>query len=182
MDALQNVGVFLVDTLFTLYIGAVLIRFLLALARANFYNPLSQFLVKITNPVLAPLRRLIPPLGKLDTAAVVLALGLMILKVFLLVGIQGDSVNFVTVIVFSVVELLRMVINIYIFALIIQAVLSWVGNSYGNPLADLLNSMTDPILRPIRRVVPTIGMVDLSPMVAILLLYVVLIVLRSIGL
>lgn len=182
MDALQNVGVFLVDTLFTLYIGAILIRFLLALARANFYNPLSQFLVKITNPVLAPLRRLIPPLGKLDTAAVVLALGLMILKVFLLVGIQGDSVNFVTVIVFSVVELLRMVINIYIFALIIQAVLSWVGNSYGNPLADLLNSMTDPLLRPIRRVVPTIGMVDLSPMVAILLLYVVLIVLRSIGL
>lgn len=182
MDALQNVGVFLVDTLFTLYIGAVLIRFLLALARANFYNPLSQFLVKITNPVLAPLRRLIPPLGKLDTAAVVLALGLMILKVFLLVGIQGDSVNFVTVVVFSVVELLRMVINIYIFALIIQAVLSWVGNSYGNPLADLLNSMTDPILRPIRSVVPTIGMVDLSPMVAILLLYVVLIVLRSIGL
>lgn len=182
MQALQNVGVFLVETLFSLYIGAVLIRFLLAWSRANFYNPLSQFLVKITNPVLVPLRRMIPAMGKLDTAAIVLALGLMIIKVFLLVGMQGSSVGVPVVLTYSIVELLRMVIHIYIFALIIQAVLSWVGNSYGNPLADILNSLTDPILRPIRNIVPTIGMVDLSPMVAILLLYVVLIVLQSFGL
>ncbi|MEZ5453845.1 MAG: YggT family protein [Thiothrix sp.] len=182
MQALQNVGVFLVETLFSLYIGAVLIRFLLAWSRANFYNPLSQFLVKITNPVLVPLRRMIPAMGKLDTAAIVLALGLMIIKVFLLVGMQGSSVGVPVALAYSIVELLRMVIHIYIFALIIQAVLSWVGNSYGNPLADILNSLTDPILRPIRNIVPTIGMVDLSPMVAILLLYVVLIVLQSFGL
>ncbi|EIJ35347.1 YggT family protein [Thiothrix nivea] len=182
MQALQNVGVFLVETLFSLYIGAVLIRFLLAWSRANFYNPLSQFLVKITNPVLVPLRRMIPAMGKLDTAAIVLALGLMIIKAFLLVGMQGSSVGVPVVLAYSIVELLRMVIHIYIFALIIQAVLSWVGNSYGNPLADILNSLTDPILRPIRNIVPTIGMVDLSPMVAILLLYVVLIVLQSFGL
>ncbi len=182
MEALQNVGVFLVDTLFSLYIGAVLIRFLLALARANFYNPLSQFLVKITNPVLVPMRRFIPAIGKLDTAAVVLALGLMIAKVFLLLGMQGGSADIVSVLAYSVIELLRTVIHIYIFAMIIQAVLSWVGNSYGNPMADILYSLTDPILRPIRNIVPTIGMVDLSPMVAILLLYVVLIVLQSVGL
>lgn len=182
MDALQNVGIFLVDTLFSLYIGAVLIRFLLASSRANFYNPLSQFLVKITNPVLVPMRRFIPAIGKLDTAAVVLALGLMVIKVLLLVSMQGSGVDLGTVAVFSVIELLRTVIHIYIFALIIQAVLSWVGNSYGNPLADILHSLTDPLLRPIRNVVPTIGMVDLSPMVAILLLYVVLIILRSFGL
>jgi YggT family protein len=80
------------------------------------------------------------------------------------------------------VDLLRTVIQIYIFALIIQAVLSWVGNSYGNPMADVLNSLTDPLLRPIRKVVPTIGMVDMSPMAAMLLLYIVLIVLQSVGL
>lgn len=182
MQALQNVGVFLVETLFSLYIGAILIRFLLAWSRANFYNPLSQFLVKITNPVLAPLRRLIPAIGKLDTAAIVLALGLMVIKVFLLLGLQGSGANPPVVLIYSVVELLKMVINIYIFALIIQAVLSWVGNSYGNPMADILNSLTDPILRPIRNIVPTIGMIDLSPMVAILLLYVVLILLQSFGL
>ncbi|QTR45410.1 YggT family protein [Thiothrix litoralis] len=182
MEALQNVGVFLVQTLFSLYIGAVLIRFLLALSRANFYNPLSQFLVKITNPVLVPLRRLIPAIGKLDTAAIVLALGLKVIQVLLLVALQGSDASLPVVLVYAVVDLLRTVINIYIFALIIQAVLSWVGNSYGNPLADVLHSLTDPLLRPIRNVVPTIGMVDLSPMVAILLLYVVLIVLQSIGL
>ncbi len=182
MNALQNVGLFLVDTLFSAYIGAVLIRFLLASVRANFYNPLSQFLVKITNPVLVPLRRMIPAIGKVDTAAIVLALGLTIVKVFLMVGIKGIGVDFISVFVYAVLELVRNIIHIYIFAMIVQAVMSWVGNSYGNPLADLLYSLTDPLLRPIRNVIPPIGMVDLSPMIAILLLYVVLIVFQSYGL
>lgn len=182
MDALQNVGVFLVEILFSLYIGAVLIRFLLALSRANFYNPLSQFLVKITNPLLVPLRRMIPAMGKLDTAAIVLALGLKVVQTFLLVALQGSDASLPVVLVYAVVDLLRTVINIYIYALIVQAVLSWVGNSHGNPLADILHSLTDPLLRPVRKLVPTIGMVDLSPMVTILLLYIVLIVLQSVGL
>ncbi len=179
MEALQNVGIFLVQTLFSFYIGAVLIRFLLALSRANFYNPLSQFLVKITNPVLVPLRRMIPAVGKLDTAAIVLALGLTLLKFFLLdlLGLQLDNI-----VIISIADLLHTVVNIYIFALIIQAVLSWVGNSHDNPLADILNSLTEPLLRPIRQFVPVIGMVDLAPMAAILLLYIVLIVLQSFGL
>ena len=73
MNALQNVSVFLIETLFSMYISAVILRFLLALVRANFYNPISQFIVKITNPLLVPLRRIIPPVGKIDSAAVVLA-------------------------------------------------------------------------------------------------------------
>lgn len=182
MDALQNVGIFLVETLFSLYIGAILIRFLLAVSRANFYNPLSQFLVKITNPVLVPLRRIVPPIGKLDTAAIVLALGLKIIQTFLLVALQSSEASLPAVFVYAIVDLMRTVINIYIFALIIQAVLSWVGNSYGNPMADILNSLTEPLLRPIRQFVPTIGMVDMSSMVALLLLYILLIVLRSVGL
>ncbi|MFN3785366.1 MAG: YggT family protein [Thiothrix sp.] len=182
MQALQNVGLFLVETLFSLYIGAVLIRFLLAWSRANFYNPLSQTLVKITNPVLVPLRRMIPPVGKLDTAAVVLALGLMIIKTLLLLGIKGVGVNLPAVILYSLVEILRTAIWIYIIALLIQAVMSWVGDTYGNPLADILNSLTAPLLRPLRGIVPTVGILDLSPLAAILLLNIVLIVLNSVGL
>ncbi|MDX9989216.1 YggT family protein [Thiothrix unzii] len=182
MSALQNVGIFLVDTLFSLYIGAVLLRLLLALARANFYNPLSQFLVKITNPVLVPMRRMIPAMGKVDTAAVVLAVGLTVIKVLLLLGLKGGGADLFGIVVFSVLEVIRTVIHIYIFALVVQAVLSWVGNTYGNPLADLLNSLTEPLLRRIRGFVPVIGMVDLAPMVAILLLYVVLIIFQSYGL
>ena len=182
MSALQNVGIFLVDTLFSLYIGAVLLRLLLALARANFYNPLSQFLVKITNPILVPMRRMIPAMGKVDTAAVVLAVGLTVIKVLLLLGLKGGGADLFGIVVFSVLEVIRTVIHIYIFALVVQAVLSWVGNTYGNPLADLLNSLTEPLLRRIRGFVPVIGMVDLAPMVAILLLYVVLIIFQSYGL
>ncbi|WP_287600378.1 YggT family protein [Thiothrix sp.] len=182
MSALQNVGIFLVDTLFSLYIGAVLLRLLLALARANFYNPLSQFLVKITNPVLVPMRRMIPAMGKVDTAAVVLAVGLTVIKVLLLLGLKGGGADLFGIVVFSVLEVIRTVIHIYIFALVVQAVLSWVGNTYGNPLADLLNSLTEPLLRRIRGFVPVMGMVDLAPMVAILLLYVVLIIFQSYGL
>lgn len=182
MQALQNVGLFLVETLFSLYIGAVLIRLLLAWSRANFYNPLSQALVKITNPVLVPLRRMIPAIGKLDTAAVVLALSLMIIKVLLLLALKGSDVNLLLVVLYSAVELLRTVVWIYIVAMIIQAVMSWVGNAYGNPLADILHSLTEPLLRPLRNVIPTLGMIDLSPLVAILLLNIVLIVLNSLGL
>lgn len=182
MNALQNVGLFLVESLFSLYIGAVLLRFLLAWARANFYNPLSQFLVKVTNPVLVPLRRMIPAVGKVDTAAIVLALGLTIVKVLLLVVIAGVSAGFLTIVLSAISDLLRAAIWIYIFALIVQAVMSWTGNLYGNPLADLLSSLTEPLLRPIRQLLPNVGMVDLSPMVAVLLLNVVLIILQSFGL
>nr|HPQ96586.1 YggT family protein [Thiolinea sp.] len=84
METLQLIAIFLVSTLFSLYIGAVLIRFLLAWSRADFYNPLSQFLVRITNPVLVPLRRIIPAAGKLDTASLVLAVGLQFIGSLLL--------------------------------------------------------------------------------------------------
>lgn len=182
MEALQNVGIFLVEVLFSFYIGAILIRFLLALSRANFYNPLSQSLVKITNPALVPLRRIIPAIGKLDTAAIVLALGLKIIQTLLLVALQGSEANLPVVFVYAVIDLLRTVIYIYIVALLIQAVLSWVGNSQGNPLADILHSLTEPLLRPVRQFVPVVGMMDFAPLVAMLLLYIVLIVLQSFGL
>ncbi len=182
MNALQNVGLFLVESLFSLYIGAVLLRFLLAWVRANFYNPLSQFLVKVTNPVLVPLRRMIPAMGKIDTAAIVLALGLTVLKIFLLVAIAGVSAGFFTILLSAISDLLRATVWIYIFALIVQAIMSWTGSAYGNPLADLLASLTDPLLRPIQRVLPNLGMVDLSPLVALLGLNVVLILLQSFGL
>lgn len=182
MLALQNIGIFLVEVLFSFYIGAILIRFLLALSRANFYNPLSQSLVKITNPVLVPLRRIIPPLGKLDTAAMVLALGLKMIQTLLLVALQGSEASLPVVLVYAIIDLLRTVIYIYIIALLVQAVLSWVGNHQGNPLADILHSLTEPLLRPVRQFVPVVGMMDFAPMVAMLLLYIVLIVLQSFGL
>ncbi len=175
----QNIAVFLISTLFSLYIGAVLLRFLLALVRADFYNPLSQFLVKITNPVLVPLRRFIPPVGKIDSASLVLAFTLKLIAATLLMSIQGLDAGVGGLLLAVLADLIRTVVWIFMVALIVQVIMSWVGNSYGNPMGSLLDSLTAPILDPIRKFVPLIGMIDLSPLVAILLLQVVLIALAG---
>lgn len=181
MSILQNIGIFLVDTAFTLYIYAVILRFVLAMSRADFYNPISQTIVTITNPVLIPLRRMIPAMGKIDTAAVVLALALIFTKRLLILLMQGTSVSFIGLVFYAIIELLRTVIWLYIIAIILQAVMSWFGNSYGNPFASILNSLVEPVLRPIRNVVPNIGMIDISPMIAILGLNILLIILDGLA-
>lgn len=175
-----QIAVFLVDVLFSLYIGAVVIRLLLGFARADFHNPLSQFLVKITNPVLVPLRRFIPAVGKIDSAAVVLALVLTFIKTSLLLLLTTGRAHFPASLFYAVGDLLTTIIWVYIIALILQAIMSWVGSAHGNPVAPLVNSLTAPIVRPIRKVVPLIGMMDLSPMVAILLLNILLIIVNNI--
>ncbi len=180
----MSVGVeiasFLIEAIFTLYIAAVLLRLLLGFARASFNNPLSQFLVKITNPILVPMRRFIPSIGSIDTSAIVLALALTFVKVSLLLLAQTHSVQFPASIIIAVGELIKSIIWIYIVALILQAVISWVGNTQGNPIIPLINSLTAPILRPIRKIVPLVGMMDLSPLVAILGLNILLIIVNNI--
>jgi len=179
LNVLQQIGTLLIETLFSLYIGAVLIRMLLGYAGANFYNPLSQFLVKVTNPVLVPLRRIIPSIGKLDTSAIVLALGLTVIKIVLLSLVVLGNVNIISILFVSLIDLIKVVIWIYIISLLIQAVMSWVGSAHGNHVAPLVQSLTTPILRPIRRFVPNIGALDLSPLVAILILNILLIIVES---
>jgi YggT family protein len=177
---LQQIGAFLIETLFSLYIGAVVLRMLLGYAGANFYNPLSQFLVKVTNPVLVPLRRIIPSIGKIDTAAIVLALGLTFIKILTLSLIVFGSVNIVGVFFTAIIDVMKVIIWVYIISLLIQAVMSWIGSAHGNPVAPLIQSLTSPILRPIRRRIPDVGALDLSPLVAILILNILLILIDSI--
>ena len=174
-----QIATFLIETVFSLYIGAVLVRLLLGYSGASFHNPFSQFLVKITNPVLVPMRRFIPSIGSLDTAAVVLAYILILVKVSLLLLVSSGSIHFPASVIYSIGELLKSVIWIYIIALIIQAVTSWIGNTQGNPISPLVNSLTNPILRPIRKVVPIIGMMDLSPLVAIIGLNILLMIVNN---
>ena len=180
MSVIQQIGLFLVETLLSLYISAIVIRFLLGYARADFYNPLSQFLVKITNPVLVPVRRFIPSFGKLDTSAVAVALVLMIIKTALVTGIVGASLNVVTLLWLSVGELIRSVIWVYIIALILMAVISWIGSSQGNPVSPLVNSLVSPLVTPVRRRMPPVGMLDLSPMVVMIGLYILLIIVNGV--
>ena len=168
--------VFLVDVIFSLYIAAVVIRLLLGFARADFRNPMSQFLVKITNPVLVPLRRFLPSFGSIDSSAVFLAFVLTTVKVGLILLIKTGSLHFPELLIYALGDLVKLIIYVYLFSLIIQAITSWIGNAQGNPISPLLNSLTAPILRPIRKVVPLIGMMDLSPLVAILGLNILLMI------
>lgn len=159
---------FLVSTLFSLYILAVMLRLLLASARADFYNPVSQFLVRITNPLVVPLRRMIPAIGRLDTATVVLLLALQALSVILSFLIRGATLQWPAIILLSVAELVGLVFNIYIFAILIQAILSWVNPGTYNPVTSLLYSLTEPVLGPVRRMIPPISGIDLSPLFALI--------------
>jgi YggT family protein len=176
----QELGGFLISTLFSIYILLVMLRMLFALVHADFYNPLSQAIVKLTNPPLVPLRRVLPGIGKVDTAALVLLLALQMLEVALLALLIGQQLGFVALLYIAVVKLVRLLIYVFIGAIIIQAILSWVSpGNYGNPVVGLLESLTAPLLRPLRRVIPPAGMLDLSPLVALIGLYMLLIVFNN---
>ncbi len=182
MNVLSNVGYFLIDNLFTLYVALFMLRLLLGLSKADFYNPLSQFIVTATNPLLRPLRKILPPIGRVDTASIAIMLLLTIIQYGLLLALRGQAANIFALIPFAVVKLIEMLIYVYIIALLIQAVISWVNPgaySMQNPMASLLDSLTRPLLTPLRKIVPQIGMLDLSPLVAILGLNVLLIVVHS---
>lgn len=164
---------FLISTLISLYILAVMLRFLFQLTRADFYNPLTQFVVKITGPALRPLRRIIPGWGGIDIAALILMLLLQILSVWLVFWLSGGSIGPFNLFIVAVAQLVDLAFNVFIFAILIQAILSWITPGTYNPVTSVLFSLTEPVLRPVRRLVPPISGFDLSPLVALLGLQVV---------
>ncbi len=173
---------FVLTTLFQLYIAVMLIRFLLQYARADFYNPLSQFVVKVTTPLVRPVRRIIPGLAGLDLATLLIAYLLTVLQIAL-VGthisqyqipglIDGQSLLPLTIALVALVDIIALSIGIFIVAIIIQAISSWINPGSYNPILGLLHSLTEPMLRPARRLLPPIGGLDLSPLLVLLALQV----------
>lgn len=157
---------FVVQVAFGFYILVVVLRILLQVLRADFYNPLSQFVVRLTTPVLRPLRRVIPGLMGLDVASILLAWVLTAVELALLAAILGAGVNLLAPFAWAVPELLALVLNIFLFAVIAQALLSWVSPDPYSPAAIVLRDLTRPVLQPLRRVIPPMGGFDLSPMAA----------------
>jgi len=168
---LLNPIIFLVETLFGLYILAVMLRLMLQIVRADFYNPFSQFLVKITTPVLRPLRKLIPGWGGIDIASVVLLLIIQCLAIIIMTLLHGgglESFSIAGLLMATVTKLVSLLMYIYFFCLIILAVLSWISAGTYNPVTALMSSITEPLLRPIRNILPRAGIFDFSVFVAIL--------------
>ncbi len=166
----SSAGTFLLDVIFGLYIGAVMLRLFLQWARADFYNPLSQAIVKLTNPVLRPLRRYLPAVGRIDTASVVAILALQMLVVWLKIALVGASAGVGAIAVFALAELVSKAIYIFMFAIFVQVVASWVAPGSYNPALSLIDAITEPLLKPLRAVLPPLGGLDLTPMLALIAL------------
>ena len=161
---------FLIDFVFNIYLMVVLLRLWLQFARADFYNPFSQFVVKATQPIVAPMRRLLPSIGRLDTATLVLALlvaGLKVVTLNMVLG--GTGLNILSLVVVSFVIVLKEILTLVMYVLILRAILSWVSQGR-NPMELVLDQLTEPMLAPIRKRMPEMGGLDLSVMVVIVLL------------
>ncbi|MCL1078309.1 YggT family protein [Parashewanella spongiae] len=159
----MNAMSFLITTIFDLYLTVVILRLWLQMARADFYNPFSQFVVKVTQPILAPMRRVLPSIGGFDTSTFVLALAVVTLKLTLLSLIVGSSIDFLFILMISFVSVIKHTGTLLFWMLLIRAILSWFNQGY-NPFVMMLGQLTDPLLAPIRRIIPPMGGLDLSVM------------------
>jgi len=165
---LTNPLVFLIQILFGTYTLVVMLRFLLQLVRADFYNPVSQFIVKATSPLLRPLRRLIPSFRGIDMASIVLMWLVKSAELLLIMLVSGRAVNLLAPLALAIPELVGLAIDVFLYAILIQVILSWVNPGGYNPVIGLIDRLTDPLLQPARRVIPAMGGLDLSPMVVMI--------------
>lgn len=163
-----NALVFLVQTLFNLYLAALLLRILLEAVRADYYNPVSQVLLTITQPLVAPLSRIVPRFGVFNTAAMILLYLLQVLAMVLVALLSGFAPDPLQLALLAVFRLIKLLLVMYLVLIIVGVILSWVGQAMRHPIIPLIHQLTDPVLAPFRRFIPPIAGLDLSPLFAII--------------
>ncbi len=162
--------VFIVNALTSLYLLILLLRFWMPWLRADFRNPLAQGILRFTSPVVVPVRRIVPSFGRLDTATVLVAFVIQYLTVLLLLLILGQTAGIVAIAATSIVKLVVLSINLFVYAIFIRIILSWISQGGYNPATAIITTLTEPLLRPFRRMLPPLGGFDLSPIFAVILL------------
>ena len=168
--------IFIVETLLSLALFVVLARLLLQLTRADFRNPICQAVVRLTNPLILPLRRILPPIGKVDTASVVAVILVAVVEVAIIFALRG--ITFVGPIYWlqsAALEIARTLLWTYFYAIILYALLSMVAPGGYSPLQSVLATVCEPVLRPFRRVIPPVAGIDLSPLWACILIQAIII-------
>ncbi len=163
--------VFVVNALTSLYILVLLLRFWLPLLRADFRNPLAQGIFKLTSPLVIPVRRIIPAVGRLDTATILVTVAFQCLAILLILFIQGESAEVATIFLVAVIKLAMLSVNIFAYAILIRVILSWISPGQYNPATAIIGTLTDPVLRPFQRLIPPLGGIDLTPMLAMISLF-----------
>jgi len=168
--------VFIVQAIANLYLLVLLLRLWLPVLRADFRNQLAQAILKITSPLVIPMRRVMPSLGRVDTATILVAFVIQYLTILLVLLIYGKTSGFAPIAITAVVNLVFLSLRLFAFAILIRVVLSWVSPGGYNPATAIISTLTEPVLRPFRRLIPPIGGLDISPIFAMILLFAVSIV------
>lgn len=162
--------VFIVHSVAQLYLLVLLLRFWLPWLGADFRNPLAQAILRLTSPVIIPVRRIVPSVGRLDTATVLVAFIIEYLVLLILVTITQRPAGILDLTITSVANLVVLSLRLFVFAIIVRIILSWVSPGGYNPATAIIHTLTEPLLRPFRRIIPSLGGLDISPVFAIILL------------
>jgi YggT family protein len=171
MGALTEIISYLLQTFLSLYLFVMLLRFLMQLARADFYNPISQFIIKVTNPLVLPLRKIIPGYAGVDLSSLLLALLIQMLLVFVLVLLSGGGiVNPLILLLAGIIGLVALILNFYFFAIIAMIIFSFVAPGSTHPAIYLIYQITEPVLAPFRKLIPSMGGFDFSPILVFILI------------
>lgn len=170
MNYLGNAGSYLSQTLFGFALYIVLLRFWMQWVRADFRNPFGQFVITVTNPVIIPLRKILPSIGSVDTATIVFAFIVALIKVYVLILIRNFSPPLLSVLFYTLGEVIQHSIYILFAAIFIQIIVSWVNPYSDHPIVSIARSLAEPIMAPARRIIPPIGGLDLSPILVIIFL------------
>lgn len=173
MNALSGAMIFVVQTLVSLYLVIVLLRFVLQLVKADFYNPLSQFAVRATQPLLKPLRRVIPSIGGLDTSSLLLSVAIQALLMAFVMMFVLYSYSPLQLVIWAIIGVTSLFLKIFWVAMIVMVIVSWVAPNSHNPAAELAYQISEPVLAPFRKLIPNLGGLDISPIFAFLAIQVV---------
>lgn len=175
---LNNASYFLINTIFDIYIFILLLRIVLQWKGANYYNPICQALVKLTDPVVKPLQKLIPNMAGFNVAGIVIIILLTLIKFLLISAIKIHGLaNPLGLLVWSVGDILNSVINLFFYAILFKVILSWINQGRHHPINDILELLTGFILHPAQRLIPTIAGIDISPIPVMIVLQLLVIML-----
>ncbi|MGB5164957.1 MAG: YggT family protein [Woeseiaceae bacterium] len=169
-SGLIDASTFIINTLAQLYILVLLLRLLLPWLNGDFRNPLVQAILKLTSPVVVPVRRVVPPIGRVDTATLLIAFAVQYLAILVILLIKGFAATIAPIALTALIDLVMITIRLFVFAVLIRVILSWVAPGMHNPATAIIETLTQPVLRPLQRFLPAIGGLDLSPLFAMILL------------
>lgn len=166
----MNALIFIIKAVAHLYVFVLLLRFWLPVVRADFRNPIAQAVLKLSSPLIIPLRRVLPPIGRLDTATIIVTFAVEYLLVLVVFTLRNYNLDVAVIAVTALVQLLVLSLQLFTFAILIKVIMSWIAPHTYNPATALISSLVEPLLRPFRSLIPGLGGFDISPMIVIILL------------